>query len=194
MALRLLKKDPCKAQYPDDTALIQGIMKNESKALNCLYMQSFGKIRQFITQNNGSEQDAEDVFQDAVLAVWNNIKNGKYEKQSNVKLSTYVFQISKYRWFEQLKSAKNKYNTRLSPDYDVVDEQDLEKVSEEAERLNYLTSLFGKLGDKCQTILKMYYHEKMKMEEIANKLDYTAKTAKNEKYRCMQRLKALHRA
>ena len=112
MAIRLFKKDPCKDAYPDDGALIHGILKNENRALKCIYEQSFPQIRQFVTQNHGSEQDAEDIFQGAMMAIWQNVKTGKYEKKQNVKLNTYVFQVSKYRWFENLKSARVKYNVQ----------------------------------------------------------------------------------
>lgn len=194
MAIRLLRRDPCQDRYPDDVALIKGIFNNEQMALDCVYKQSFSQIKQFILHNQGSEQDAEDVFQEGLLAVWKNIKTGKYENQRQVKLSTYVFQVCKYRWFEHLKSAKVKYNTRLNPEFDIVDENDLAEVQEEVERANYLRSLFEQLGDKCKQILNLYYYQKLSLAEIAEKMEYTPQSAKNEKYRCMQRLKGLHQA
>lgn len=194
MGIRLLKREPFHADYPDDSALIQGITNNERKALDTIYQQSFGQIKQFIVHNNGSEQDAEDIFQEGLLAVWRNIKSGKYENQKNVKLSTYVFQVCKYRWFEHLKSAKVKYSTRLNPEYDIVEENNLAQLQEEEERASYLRSLFEQLGEKCQQILNLYYYKKKSLAEIAQEMDYTPQSAKNEKYRCMQRLKAMHQA
>lgn len=177
--------------YPDDAALVIGIANNEAKALDQVYQQSFEQIKQFITQNNGSEQDAEDIFQEGLLAVWRNIKSGKYEHQRHVKLSTYVFQVCKYRWFEHLKSAKVKYNSRLNPEFDIAEENSLAQLQEEEERASYLRNLFEQLGEKCQQILHLYYYKKLPLAEIAEQLDYTPQSAKNEKYRCMQRLKAL---
>jgi len=192
MAIRFLKRAPARSVYPDDNSLITGIANNERKALDQIYQQSFGQIKQFITQNNGSEQDAEDIFQEGMLAVWKNIKTGKYENQQNVKLSTYLFQVCKYRWFEHLKSAKVKYGARLNPEFDIADENEMAQLQEEEERASYLRSLFEKLGDKCQQILNLYYYKKLSLAEIAQKMDYTPQSAKNEKYRCMQRLKKLH--
>ncbi len=188
MALRLVKT----SSYTSDQDVVQGLLKNDSKAFDKLYHMSFSQIRQWITQNNGSEQDAEDIFQDAVLAVWKNIKEGKYQKKENVKLSTYVFQICKFRWFEQLKSARVRYSTKLNPEFDVVDANDQEELDSQSERVNYLHRLFHQLGEKCQQILKCYYYQKMSLAEIAAQMDYTPQSAKNEKYRCMQRLKKLH--
>lgn len=189
MAIRLFSKKP---EYQDDQHLVEGIANNDRQALDYLYSQSFSQIKQFITQNNGSEQDAEDIFQEGLLALWKNIRTGKYENQKNVKLSTYLFQVCKFRWFEHLKSAKVKYNSRLNPEFDVADESEMSQIQEEIERASYLKSLFRQLGEKCQQILNLYYYQKLPLAEIADKLDYTPQSAKNEKYRCMQRLKALH--
>lgn len=194
MGIRLLRRDPVQADYSDDSALIRGIANNERKALDYIYHQSFGQIKQFIVNNNGSEQDAEDIFQEGLLAVWRNIKAGKYENQKNVKLNTYVFQVCKYRWFEHLKSAKVKYNTRLNPEWDVEEENNLAQLQEEEERASYLRNLFAQLGEKCQQILNLYYYKKLSLAEIAEAMDYTPQSAKNEKYRCMQRLKTMHQA
>ena len=135
MAIRLFSKKP---EYQDDQHLIDAIANNERQALDYLYSQSFNQIKQFVTQNNGSEQDAEDIFQEGLLALWKNIKTGKYENQKNVKLSTYLFQVCKFRWFEHLKSAKVKYNSRLNPEFDVPDENEMSQIQEDIERASYL--------------------------------------------------------
>ncbi len=178
--------------YRTDQDLIEGLKRNDSKALDALYQMSFGQVKQWMMQNNGSEQDAEDIFQDAVLAVWKNVKEGKYEKKNNVKLSTYLFQVCKFRWYENLKSARVKYNTKLDSEMDVIDTDGMNEISEQSERVKYLHQLFHQLGEKCKSILQFYYYQKMPLAQIAEQMGYTAQSAKNEKYRCMQRLKKLH--
>ncbi len=50
---------------------------------------------------------------------------------------------------------------------------------------------FAQLGERCQEILRRFYYEKQSMKEIAEVFQLTEASAKNEKYRCMQRLNKL---
>jgi RNA polymerase sigma factor (sigma-70 family) len=100
--------------------------------------------------------------------------------------------VSKYRWFENLKSARVKYNVRLNPEFDQANEDTMEKLYTESKKLEYLAKIFDQLGEKCRRMLSLYYYKKMPLAMIAEQMGYTPKSAKNEKYRCMQKLKALH--
>ena len=48
------------------------------------------------------------------------------------------------------------------------------------------------LGEPCRTILEDYYVNKLSMMEICEKFGYTnADNAKNQKYKCLMRLKKM---
>ena len=50
----------------------------------------------------------------------------------------------------------------------------------------------GLLGEPCKTLITDYYVKHMSMEEIADKFGYTnSNNAKNQKYKCLQRLKKI---
>ena len=48
------------------------------------------------------------------------------------------------------------------------------------------------LGEPCKTLIEDFYINRLSMEEISEKFGYTnADNAKNQKYKCLQRLKRL---
>jgi DNA-directed RNA polymerase specialized sigma24 family protein len=50
----------------------------------------------------------------------------------------------------------------------------------------------GSLGEPCKSLLEAYYLQKKDMTEIAETFGYTnADNAKNQKYKCLVRLKKL---
>ena len=50
----------------------------------------------------------------------------------------------------------------------------------------------GNLGEPCKSLLEAYYLRKMNMQEIAFSFGYTnAENAKNQKYKCLMRLKKI---
>ena len=39
-----------------------------------LYVENFDRVKQFVLRNNGTLDDAKDIYQEAYLSVWRNIR------------------------------------------------------------------------------------------------------------------------
>lgn len=174
--------------------IVAGVLRNDSRTLKMLYEELQPQIKSYITQNGGSEQDAEDILQDGIIAFYNNVRNGSYEKNRQVKITTYINQICRYRWLDQLKSARKKTSVRME-EIHVVDYGEGPKYFEEAERIEKVSQvekMFAQLGEKCKKLLTLFYYEKKKMSEINQIMNFSGNTSKNEKYRCMKKLRNLY--
>jgi len=175
-----------------EEALLALIREGDDIAFRYLYKRTFPHVRQFVVNNNGKEADAEDVFQDGILALWNNIQKGSFILHDEVKISSYLSKICRYRWLERVKSAGHKRSVALPEHVERADESSNALGSLiSSEEIVDLENKFRQLGDKCQEILKLYYYEKKSMAEIATILDMQPNSVKNEKYRCMEKLKKL---
>jgi len=62
---------------------------------------------------------------------------------------------------------------------------------EKEERLTITLSAFESLGQACKDLLKQFYFHKMSLKSIAESLEMEEASAKNKKYRCIQKLKEL---
>jgi RNA polymerase sigma factor (sigma-70 family) len=181
-----------KAVTWSDAELLEAIKRNDDMAFRYLYNTTFPLVKNYVTNNNGKEVDAEDIFQDGLLAMWDNIRFGKFELRDGTKLTSYLTRICKYRWLERLKSAGFKRSSILPEGFDSADESDnVLSGMITSEEINAMTLKFSQLGQKCQEILKLYYYEQKSMAEIAEIFDMQPNSIKNEKYRCMERLKNL---
>jgi len=175
-----------------DEALVSLISQGDDYAFKYLYKRAFPAVKRFVMDNNGKEADAEDVFQDGILALWENINYGRFIVREDAKITSYLNKICRYRWLERLKSAGFKKNAALPDGLDAEDtDSDVLNNLVSREELSELEQKFRTLGDKCQLILKLYYYEKKSMTEIAAILDMQPNSVKNEKYRCMEKLKKL---
>ena len=175
-----------------EAELMNGIRTHESSVLEYMYRQYFPIVRGYVMQNTGSADDAGDVFQDGIIALWTNINAGKYESRADKGIGAYLVQICKFRWLERTKSAGFRRTTGWNPDWEGTDENHKLAGMIRQEEISYATGLMAQLGEKCRAILTDFYYEKKSMQEIAAKQQMTPDSAKNEKYRCMQRLKKLH--
>ena len=169
--------------------LIQGIKENQRNVMSALYLDVFPKVRSFILQNSGDEEQAKDIFQEAFLVAWQKVKNGDFQPQNTTAMQGFLFQISKNKWLDWLRSSRFKMESSMGAiSIEVADSED-EILLEE--RLSYLEEAFQQLGESCRELLKRFYFEKESLEELAERFGWTNQTAKNNKYRCMEKLRKL---
>ena len=139
--------------------------------------------------------DAKDVFQQAVVIFYENIKNGKVtELTSHVK--TYLFSIGKNKILELIRQ-KNRFLSEY--DHKIDNETDrlfYNEVNDDYENvLKNVEVCLGKIGNPCKSILSQYYYHKRSMQEISEVLNYkNSDTVKNLKYKCLQRLREIFKS
>lgn len=167
---------------------IKAIKANDEGTLKSLYVGNYFKIEKYVLNNKGTVEDAKDVFQEAFITVWQNIQLDKFypQKGDTNELAGYLYRIAKNKWLDHLRSNHFKKVERLSNDaHSLQDDMPLE------EDLDYIAEVkdkFKHLGSKCREVLTMFYYRKESMRVIAEKFDWTEATAKNNKYRCLQKL------
>lgn len=179
-------------QTPTEAELMKGIRNHHTDTLEFLYRRYFPIVAGYVNKNSGNDEDAKDAFQDGMIALWSNINAGKYESRGDKGVAAYLVQICKFRWLEKLKSAGHKYSSAWDADWTGSDEEHRLANMIKDEEINYAVVLVARLGERCQRILKAFYYEKQKLTTIAAMLSISPESAKNEKYRCMQKLKELH--
>jgi RNA polymerase sigma factor (sigma-70 family) len=176
--------------FPTDREVVLGILNNSTDALNKLYTAYFPMVLQFILNNNGDEDDAKDVYQEAIIVLYNKVKSGGFELSS--KLKTYIYSVSRRIWLKKL--SKQHKNTSSINDYEDVLAVEEEVEQHELKDMQFvkMKSALESLGEPCNTIIQDFYIHNKSMQDICEKFGYTnADNAKTQKYKCLQRLKKL---
>lgn len=155
-----------------------------------LYTANYPKVRAFVVQNSGSAQEAKDVYQEAFVAVWKNVRKGKFEPQSPTSLNGYLFRIAKNKWIDYLRSAYNRRTISENQLYAVHTNAE-DPGGPEPEKLEMIVKAFYQLGEPCRTLLRLFYFRRKSYREIATRLDMKEASARNQKYRCMKKLQKL---
>jgi len=132
-----------------------------------------------------------DLYQQTILSFYENILSGKLiGVQGSIK--TYLYAIGKNKVYELYRrQARIRIVNNPIPDCEEPSSDDPECN----ERLLDLSKVcLNKLGDPCKVILESYYYHKKSMQEIATRLGYkNEQTAKNQKYKCLLRLREMFR-
>ena len=178
------------SSIPTDREVILGILNNSEEALNKLYLGYFPMVLQFILNNSGDEADAKDVYQEAIIVLYDKIKSGKFELSS--KLKTYLYSVSRRIWLKKLAQQSKKTNN-ISDFEDVLAvDEDFERHEEKDQQFDQMKKALDLLGEPCKTIIQDFYIHNLSMQDICEKFGYTnTDNAKTQKYKCLQRLKKL---
>src|SRR5918993_714020 len=86
-----------------DAELIHSLMTNTGTeaAIRLLYREHFELLSRYILNNSGNEQDAEDIFQEVIVAFINLVQAGKFRGESSIR--TFLFSLNKNIWLNELK-------------------------------------------------------------------------------------------
>lgn len=175
-----------KSRQMSSQKIVENFQNNDTRLLGALYKSQFPKLKRFVLANKGSEEQAKDVFQEAFIITWENVRKGVFVPNSNSEINGYLHRVAKNKWIDFVRSAGFKKTTVLENYHD--------KMEEAEENSEYKFLLIEKglktLKEKCRDILKRFYFQKQSMAEIAEDNGWTEQTARNNKYRCIQQLRS----
>ena len=157
-----------------DSAIIDGIRRQDDQILNWLYDNYQETIRHHVLKNSGSDADVSDVFQESIITLYRQISENELKLTSDLK--GYFFGIARNIWSAQLR--KKVRNTKIESDY--PDEDENESGNPVLERI--ITRAFKLLSDDSQTILTLF-SEGYSYQEIASRMNLKNETyARRKKY------------
>ncbi len=174
----------------NEKALLEGLGQNDKKAVETIYRENYNMVQALIINNNGSSDDARDVFQEAMIVLYEKVRSGHFELHCQIK--TYLYSVSRRVWLKRLQQL-NRYSAPVDNlESEVSVEEDLEEHERVNQEFEVMEKAINGLGEPCKSLLEAYYLQKQNMQEIATNFGYTnADNAKNQKYKCLMRLKKI---
>ncbi len=155
-----------------------------------IYRRHFNMIQSMIVNNSGYPDDARDIFQEAMIVLYEKARSGSFELNSQLK--TYLYSVCRRLWLKRLNQMQ-----RISPEVENLEEtvpveEELERHEQRNKDFLVMEQSLNSLGEPCKSLLEAYYLGKKSMVEIAGDFGYTnADNAKNQKYKCLMRLKKI---
>ena len=172
--------------------LLNGLASNDTGAIEVIYANNFNSILSLVTKNSGTYDDARDIFQEAMVILYEKAKSGSFRLSSQ--LGTYLYAVCRKLWLKRLQLQGRYY---VSSDYEIDErnlsiDDDTEVAKEKDATYTIMETALERLGEPCKSLLESFYIHKKGMNELVEMFGYTnADNAKNQKYKCLMRLKKL---
>ena len=177
-------------QHPD-IKYIKALCDNDPVLIQEIYQKYSNKILIYVKKNTGSTKDAEDIFQEALVDIY---EQGKKEDfRLTCPFDAYLYFICKNKWLNQLRKKKNSEVT-IDNVEQYKDEDFLLTLAEETivanSRKQLFEQMFEKLGDSCKNILRLNW-KGISLDEVAKQLNLSYGYTRKKKVECIAKLTKL---
>lgn len=170
--------------------LLEGLAGEDRNVVEQIYRENYPMIQSMIINNNGTVDDAADIFQESMIVLFEKAKTRDFEL--NCLIKTYLYSVARRLWLKRLQQMKRFGITSEATMETIAVDDDLEMHEKKQQDFNLMDAAMAKIGEPCKSLLEAYYIQKKPMQEIARDFGYTnADNAKTQKYKCLVRLKKL---
>jgi RNA polymerase sigma factor (sigma-70 family) len=151
------------------TEVIEGLRKRDNGVLRFIYKTGFLSIRNMVMVNNGTEEDAKDIFQESLIIAFRKFKeNENYTIRCS--FQTYIYSIARHLWLKHLRISRDNLKN-FKENHDFIEFEEPEPASAEELRFALYQKVFMELPPDCQKIMKLSL-DGVSHKEIASMLGY----------------------
>ena len=166
--------------------IIEGIKRGDKNILTDFYIQNIQNVQSYVIKNNGCKEDVEDVFQDALVLIYQKLKTGSLEV--NHSIHAYFYGVCKNIWRNRLRSKKKLlYRDNLTQETKCNDDCIIENIERLEQQVQLYLECFSRLSNSYKKILNLYF-KGLNMKEIASLMGYSEGYARKKKFEAKKRL------
>ncbi|HMJ47499.1 MAG TPA: sigma-70 family RNA polymerase sigma factor [Ferruginibacter sp.] len=170
--------------------LLEGLANEDKTSIERIYREHFTMVQALVLNNSGSPDDAADIFQEAMIVLFEKARSGKFELQCQLK--TYIYAVSRRLWLKRLPQLRRHSMQVENLEESISPEEDLAVHEKVQNDFNIMENALAQIGEPCKSLLEAYYIHRRHMHQIAADFGYTnADNAKTQKYKCLLRLKKI---
>lgn len=174
-----------------DKERLEGLRRGERQAVQSLYDDYFDRIAHYIVQNSGSKTHAQDIFQDAVVVLFQKVRSPEFQLTSSI--YTFLFSVCRNLWLKKLRKS-GKEEVTSDQDMEYIDEGPEKDEWEEQARYQMYRRKLRQLGEGCQNLLQLSM-QGLSMKQIVARLGISSEQyARKKKFKCKEQLVRLIKA
>jgi RNA polymerase sigma factor (sigma-70 family) len=137
--------------------ILEAIKREDRRVLIFLYSRYYPSVSYFIKKHSGTEMDAQDIFQDALVVIFLKVKESIPELKST--FTAYLRSIVSYLWIKELRRRQISKRNIQFPDMEDLIEDSIVDEYILMEKRKLVLENFYKLGEDCQKLLTLFINE-----------------------------------
>lgn len=170
-----------------ENKIVSDLKRENNFAYGELYREYFAVVKRFILHNNGSEEDAQDVFQDTMLVLVEKLRNDNFILTASIK--TYIMAIAKHLWLKKIRDAVQIIELSDSNHQSFFEEITI-SIEQEKTYMDKLQYYMTKITDHCNRLLQDMFFRNKSIDDIQQQYGYSTRhNAQNQKHKCVEQIR-----
>ncbi|MCX6204645.1 MAG: sigma-70 family RNA polymerase sigma factor [Bacteroidetes bacterium] len=171
----------------NNTDIIIDLKGENNQAFGDLYKNYFPAVSRFITNNSGTNDDADDIFQDTMIVLVAKLRQDDFVLEASVK--TYIMAIAKNLWFKRLRNAHRETEFTDLHNNKFYEELTL-AIDEEKNYWDKLQGYIHQITEHCKGLIHEMFFKNKPIEQIQKDYGYsTIHNAQNQKHKCVEQIR-----
>jgi RNA polymerase sigma factor (sigma-70 family) len=174
------------------TEIKDGLLRNDPDVFKHLYRTYGGMIVGYVRKNSGSELDAREMVQTVILELWTAFRDDRYQDEG--KLDRYIYMLTANTWRDELRRRKVRRTDELDPARVVLTDDTDQSVASaivKDERIEAIHHCLQRLEAPCDDIIRLYHLEEVKLQDVAEQMNYDYNNLRKRIFDCRKKLKKL---
>lgn len=168
-----------------DVALLKGLKNSDASMIQEIYDMAFPRIDIMVRKAGGTRHDAQDVFQDALMALYQRLQGNDFHL--SCKLTSYLQVVSRNLWKSKTRRKSMKSLDESTEMASIGADADFFAAILRRDKQRLLQKHFNSLGEDCKRILTLFFN-RVPMKKIAEELNSTEGYMKKRKFVCKNKL------
>ena len=182
----------------DDTELIRQAQRGDRVAFEALVRQYDQQVLRLALHLTGSEQDAQDIYQEAFLKAYKHVGNFRFE----CSFYTWIYRIVTNLCLDHLRRRKTRkedsavVSDGAGEEYSLLDQVADDRSGADPQRElmrqelgDKISAALEKLSPRERMVFELKHYQGLKLRTIGEMLNTTEETAKNTLFRATQKLR-----
>lgn len=167
-----------------DVELLAGLKQKAEKSIYDVYNLYYPSVEKYVLMNSGSDQDAEDVFQDTVMVLLSYVDKKNFVLTSSIK--TLLFAIARRIWLKQLRQ-RSRVETLAELEVEQADfVVHWEEVERSERKYDSLPQVLSRISVHCSGLLRDLFLTGKIPDHYKNN-----HSMRNQKYKCLEQARKM---
>ena len=169
-----------------EAEILTGIKRQNMLVLKIVYNRYYSLIKDYVCSNNGSPEDAQDVFQETIIILFRKVNEVDFKLTSS--LQSFIFSIARLIWLKELERKQKRKLIENEVGAELNNENELIEIVTYNHRLKLFREKFEQLSDDCKRVLRLFLNG-LNLDNITEVMGYSSvQHTKNRRYRCKEHL------
>lgn len=179
-------------QETGNEPIIELLRQGDNKIFEHFYKEYYRVVATFVLQNSGTEDDARELFQDTMIAIFKKVRDTP-DFALTAQWTTFIYAVARNLWLKKLNLRKK--NPIILVENNNIFEQSVDNQAFEIQETEYedkhhaIKNILMSMKKECREIIEAAFYQKLSGAAIAKLLGYTEDFVKVKKFRCMKELK-----